>query len=79
MVTDDTHTVGSGTLTVTGGTCIVDSGTLTVAGGTQMVDRSTLTVGGGTQMSDDQRRLGSAIASTSRSHCHQAKQHPHVC
>jgi hypothetical protein len=71
--------INGGTWTVDGGTRMIDGGNRTVDGGTLMVTGGTLTVGGGTQMSDDQHGLGSAVASTSRSRHHQAKQHPHIC
>jgi hypothetical protein len=58
---------------------MVTCGTRTDDGGTRIVDGSTVMVGDGMQMSDDQYRLGSAIASMSWSRHHQAKQHPHIC
>jgi hypothetical protein len=50
-----------------------------VNGNTRMIADGTLTVGGGTQMSDDQHRHDSVIVGMTRSHHHQAKQHPQVC
>jgi hypothetical protein len=55
--------------------------TLIVTGGTRTVDDGTHMVNGGILTATNRIRTidGSTIAGMTRPHCHQARQHPHVC
>jgi hypothetical protein len=67
--------VSSHTLMVHGYTSTTDGCTLAVGGGILTVDDGTITSIGG----DGKRRLGSVIASTTRSCHHYVKQHLPIC